>query len=57
MNLSVLSIIEKLLLLRWTSDGATAEVGTVQVEMRDLSRASGDRKYEVCSIRSISLIN
>jgi hypothetical protein len=32
---------------RWTSDSALSEVGTVQVEMRDLSRVSGDKKYEV----------
>lgn len=34
-------------LFRWTADTATAEVGTVQLEMRDLSRAAGDKKYEV----------
>ncbi len=32
---------------RWTSDSALSEVGTVQIEMRDLSRVSGDKKYEV----------
>jgi hypothetical protein len=31
----------------WTSDSALSEVGTVQIEMRDLSRVSGDKKYEV----------
>jgi mannosyl-oligosaccharide alpha-1,2-mannosidase len=36
--------------IRWTSDSATAEVGTVQIEMRDLSRVTGDKKYEVCWI-------
>lgn len=34
-------------MFRWTSDSALSEVGTVQVEMRDLSRVSGDKKYEV----------
>lgn len=41
------SISELMLFHRWTSDSATAEVGTVQVEMRDLSRVTGDKKYEV----------
>ena len=47
--LEFLSIGEFILSLRWTSDSATAEVGTVQVEMRDLSRkdVTGDKKYEV----------
>jgi len=31
----------------WTSDSALSEVGTVQIEMRDLSRVTGDKKYEV----------
>ncbi|CAF3343668.1 unnamed protein product [Rotaria socialis] len=31
---------------RWTPDSTTAEVGTVQLEMRDLSRVSNDKKYE-----------
>lgn len=34
-------------MFRWTSDSALSEVGTVQIEMRDLSRVSGDKKYEV----------
>ncbi len=42
---------------RWTSDSALSEVGTVQIEMRDLSRASGDKKYEVISKELIDKIN
>ncbi len=40
-------LFERFYSIRWTSDSATAEVGTVQLEMRDLSRITGDKKYEV----------
>ncbi len=33
----------------WSPDSSTAEVATVQLEFRDLSRVVGDPKYEVLS--------
>lgn len=32
---------------RWGPDSSTAEVTTIQLEFIDLSRATGDPKYEV----------
>ncbi|UJR35629.1 hypothetical protein I4U23_028379 [Adineta vaga] len=42
---------------RWTSDSALSEVGTVQVEMRDLSRVSGDKKYENAADKSSAVLH
>ncbi|CAF0845338.1 unnamed protein product [Adineta ricciae] len=41
----------------WTSDLTTAEVGTVQLEMRDLSRITGDNKYENAADRSAAVLH
>ncbi|KAK9696119.1 Glycosyl hydrolase family 47 [Popillia japonica] len=38
---------------KWSPDSSTAEVTTIQLEFRDLSRASGDPKYEN-AVRKIS---
>lgn len=32
---------------RWSPDSSTAEVTTLQLEFRDLSRCTKDRKFEV----------
>ena len=32
---------------RWGPDSSTSEVTTIQLEFRDLSRITGDKKYEV----------
>lgn len=32
---------------KWSPDSSTSEVSTIQLEFRDLSRATGDPKYEV----------
>lgn len=32
---------------RWGPDSSVSEVTTVQLEMKDLSRATGDKKYAV----------
>ncbi|CAF2379856.1 unnamed protein product [Rotaria sp. Silwood2] len=42
---------------RWTSDSALSEVGTVQIEMRDLSRVSGDKKYENAAEKSAAVLH
>ncbi|CAM4828872.1 unnamed protein product [Rotaria magnacalcarata] len=42
---------------RWTSDSATAEVGTVQLEMRDLSRVSNDKKYENAADKLVATLH
>ncbi|CAF3308289.1 unnamed protein product [Rotaria socialis] len=42
---------------RWTSDSALSEVGTVQLEMRDLSRISGDQKYENAADKSAAVLH
>ncbi|CAF3163335.1 unnamed protein product [Rotaria sp. Silwood2] len=42
---------------RWTSNSATAEVGTVQLEMRDLSRVTGDRLYENVADKSAATLH
>ncbi|CAF3731282.1 unnamed protein product [Rotaria sp. Silwood1] len=42
---------------RWTSNSATAEVGTVQLEMRDLSQVTGDRKYENVADKSATTLH
>ena len=31
---------------KWSSDSSTAEVATIQLEFRDLSRETGDSKFE-----------
>ena len=31
----------------WSLDSTTSEVATIQLEFRELSRASGDQKYRV----------
>ncbi|CAF1155280.1 unnamed protein product [Didymodactylos carnosus] len=41
----------------WTSDASTSEVGTVQLEMRDLSRCTGDKKYEIAADKSSSVLH
>ena len=33
---------------KWGPDSSTSEVSTIQMEFRDLSRVTGDDKYEVC---------
>ena len=33
---------------RWGPDSSTSEVTTIQLEFIDLSRQTGDPKYEVC---------
>ena len=35
---------------RWGPDSSTSEVTTIQLEFRDLSRITGDHKYEVSGI-------
>ncbi|CAF3977131.1 unnamed protein product [Adineta steineri] len=42
---------------RWTSDSALSEVGTVQIEMRDLSRVSGEKKYEDAADKSAAVLH
>ncbi|CAF0866742.1 unnamed protein product [Adineta ricciae] len=42
---------------RWTSDSALSEVGTVQIEMRDLSRVSGDKKYEDAADKASTVLH
>ncbi|CAF1213904.1 unnamed protein product, partial [Didymodactylos carnosus] len=42
---------------RWTSDASTSEVGSVQLEMRDLSRCTGDKKYETAADRSSNVLH
>ena len=32
---------------KWSPDSSTSEVTTIQLEFRDLSRCTGDPKYEV----------
>lgn len=32
---------------KWSPDSSTSEVTTIQLEFRDLSRITGDPKYEV----------
>ncbi|CAF1229857.1 unnamed protein product [Adineta steineri] len=40
-----------------TSELSTAEVGTVQLEMRDLSRITGDKKYENAADKSAATLH
>lgn len=41
---------------KWSPDSSTSEVATIQLEFRDLSRATGDPKYEViASIRDLTV--
>lgn len=35
---------------RWGSDSSTSEVTTIQLEFTDLSRVTGDPKYEVSEL-------
>ena len=35
---------------RWGPDSSTSEVTTIQLEFVDLSRQTGDPKYEVCLV-------
>lgn len=35
---------------KWSPDSSTSEVTTIQLEFRDLSRVTGDAKYEVCCV-------
>lgn len=41
---------------KWSPDSSTSEVTTIQLEFRDLSRATGNLKYEVMLNFSISFI-
>ncbi|UJR10262.1 hypothetical protein I4U23_014471 [Adineta vaga] len=41
----------------WTSESATSEVGSVQLEMRDLSRITGDKRYEEAADRSAAILH
>ena len=42
---------------KWGPDSSTSEVSTIQLEFRDLSRVTGDDKYEVCDILDCCLCN
>ena len=42
---------------KWSTDSSTSEVATIQLEMRDLSRSTGDQKYEEASERVTSHIH
>jgi len=42
---------------KWSTDSSTSEVATIQLEMRDLSRSTGDQKYEEVSERVTSHIH
>jgi hypothetical protein len=41
---------------KWSPDSSTSEVTTIQLEFRDLSRCTGDPKFEVSAVCSLILL-
>lgn len=39
----------------WGQDSTVSEISTVQLEFRDISRVTGDSKYEVHLLRTVQL--